>query len=53
MDNEENETITFKDAAVAAVVVPTVIIGVGALAKLGWDLADEGLRKFKNRKNEK
>jgi hypothetical protein len=52
-ETEENENLTFKDVVVLSAAATATIIGVGALARLGYDLADEGLRKYKSRKAQK
>lgn len=52
-ETEENENLNLKDVFVLSVIATTTIIGVGALARLGYDLMDEGLKKIKSRKAQK
>lgn len=56
MDNqteEINENLSVKDVIVLTTVATAVIIGVGGLAKLGRDLAEEGLIILKAKKARK
>jgi hypothetical protein len=48
--NEKNENLTLKDVVVLSAAATATIMAVGGLARLGHDLAGEGLRNFKVRR---
>ena len=50
---ENNDDLSMKDVFVLSVVATTTIMGVGAIARLGYDLAEEGINKLKERRNKK
>jgi hypothetical protein len=50
---EETENLSVIELILAPIAVTAVIIGVGGLAHIGWDLAGEGMRILKDKRSKK
>jgi hypothetical protein len=50
---EKNENLNVKDVVVLSAVSVTTIVAVGALARLGYDLAEEGIKILKAKRAQK
>jgi hypothetical protein len=49
-ENEKNENLTIKDVVVLSTVATATVMAVGGLARLGYDLAGEGIAIYRARK---